>query len=342
MRRVFVALALVGLLLMLITTPSFGAPQDAKPQTVISFTFDGGFKSQMDAARILERHNLVGTFYVNTGYIGYPAYLTLDQLRELARGRHEIGSGSVHNLDLAKIETPQATTEICNDRATLDRLGFQVTSFAYPYGDETRRIRELVQKCGFNSARDVSGLNVSQTECQECPLAEDIPPADDWHIRTDTTSVNMTWLTDKIMRIEDGGGGWLPLVFSDICTCPSKGSQAITPEDFAALVDWVIKRPTTTRVMTVDQVVRGDYRKVIGTPIERLVPKEDNADPKGAGDVALSQVPAVTVGGIAIGQAQVLATVSLVALAGILGYRLGGRKNRYVDTHETEHEYVDV
>ena len=57
-------------------------------ETVVSFTFDGTFKGQEDAAVILSENGLAGTFYVNSGYLDFPAYLSVDQLRSIARNRN--------------------------------------------------------------------------------------------------------------------------------------------------------------------------------------------------------------------------------------------------------------
>ncbi|MDR0345974.1 MAG: polysaccharide deacetylase family protein, partial [Nocardiopsaceae bacterium] len=67
-------------------------------RTVVSLTFDDGDADQLTAARILHAHGMAGTFYIITGAVGTPGYLTVAQLRELARAGNEIGGHTVSHL----------------------------------------------------------------------------------------------------------------------------------------------------------------------------------------------------------------------------------------------------
>ena len=67
----------------------------------------------------------------------------------------------------------------------------------------------------------------------------------------------------------------------------------------------------------------------VGTPLERLVPTRPQ--PIGTA-LAAVQVPAWTVFGVGIGQAQILLIGCPVAVAVIVTYRLVDRGNRYVRT----------
>src|SRR5690242_18875901 len=48
-----------------------------------AFTFDDGGVSAMEAADLLERHGLVGHFFITTNYIGAHTFLSAQQIREL-------------------------------------------------------------------------------------------------------------------------------------------------------------------------------------------------------------------------------------------------------------------
>jgi hypothetical protein len=129
-----------------------------------------------------------------------------------------------------------------------------------------------------------------------------------------------------VLRAERSGGGWVPLVFTNICVCPELGSDAISPDDFTALVRWINGRPASTTVKTVDQVMAGPLEPVIGTALPRLVP-----DPSAAIGTpgALSKLPAWTLFGVGIGQAQILFLGISLAIAVVLTYRVATRGNRY-------------
>lgn len=294
-------------------------------ETVVSLTFDGTYKGQAVAAKILAEHDMAGTFYVNSGYVGFPAYLSLEQLREIARNRSEIGGASLYGNDLTQLSRSRAKQEVCDDRTTLAQLGFTVTSFAYPHAASPAQAKSVVQECGYNNGRELAGLYESPTTCSSCPAGETVPPRDDFRIRTPGPGTAMTDLKRHVQQAEGAGGGWVPLVFTNVCVCPDKGEDAISPADFEAFVNWLADRPAT-RVKTVDQVMGGELKPVVGTPIERLVP-----DPSSAIGTSrpLSQVPAWTLLGVGIGQSQILFIGVLLTAAIIVTYRVATRSNRY-------------
>lgn len=330
MRRLAI-LAWTLALLFLASAPALAASPTAPQvdvqgpgETVVSFTFDGSFKGQDVAAQILADNDMAGTFYINSGYIGYPAYLSLDRLRNMSRNHSEIGGASLYGNDLAPKSRRQARKEVCDDRATLTKLGFQVTSFAYPYGTSTPMVKSVVQECGYNSGRDTAGLYQSESSCSSCPVGEPLPPTDLFRIRTNASGVSLPVLKQNVTNAESRGGGWVPLVFTHICVCPEEAGQAISPDDFEEFVQWMADRPSTTRVATVDQVMGGEVKPAVGTPLSRLVP-----DPGAPGAEPLSKVPAWEIAGIGIGQSQILFIGLVVTSAVVVTYRLASRKSRY-------------
>jgi hypothetical protein len=321
-KTVLLALLAAPLLLML------GSPAEAAPKsevTVVSFTFDGTFKSQDMFAKVLASHEMAGTFYVNSGYLDYPAYLSVDQLRSIARNRSEIGGASLYGNDLVERSESQAGREICDDRATLAQLGFQVTTFAYPHGHASATVKAAAQRCGYNSARRYTGLFESASQCSSCPAAETLPPSDDFRIRTAAQSTELADLKERVTRAERAGGGWVPLVFTKVCVCPTD-STAISPDDFEAFVEWLQHRPATTVVRTIDQVMGGTLKPVQGEALRRLVP-----DPSAAiGEKEpLSKAAAWSVFGLGIGQAQIIFTGVLVSIAVVVTYRIATKGNRH-------------
>jgi peptidoglycan/xylan/chitin deacetylase (PgdA/CDA1 family) len=317
-----------AVVLFLLVPPAQGS-QGARPQmaeTVVTFTFDGTYKGQEAAAQILSDNQMAGTFYINSGYLGYPAYLSVEDLRSMVRGRNELGGASLFGNDLSRLPVARARTEICDDRMTLAQLGFQTTSFAYPYGASTPQVKSLAQSCGYNSGREVAGLYQSESDCSSCPKGETLPPTDDFRIRTAEAGLSLADLKAQVRRAELFGGGWVPLVFAKVGVDPNHPQQTISPEDFAALVHWVAHRPTSTRVETVDQVMGGPLKAVTGTPLRRLVPDPSTAI---GTPTALSHVPAWTILGFGVGQAQILMLGCAMAVAAVLSFRLVTRGDRY-------------
>lgn len=299
-------------------------------ETVVSFTFDGGYKDQNLAAEILAKHGLAGTFYINSGYIGYPAYLTTDDLRDIARNRSEIGGGSLFNDDLEKLDASRAHQEVCDDRATLSQLGFQVTSFSYPYGNDSPSAKAAVEGCGYNNARSVAGLYAAPEECASCPNAETLPATDDFRIRTLGESRNLAYIENHVRLAEEAGGGWMPLIFTHVCVCTKLGDAGISPEQFEALVKWVTTQPKV-RVLTVDQVMGGDLKPIVGQPQSRIMPQGLTLPPKDTPPP--SGRSAATLWGFHINQGTLVGLGLAVGLTVVITYRVATRGNRYDRVH---------
>ena len=233
-------------------------------RTVVSFTFDDGDADQATGARILHRYHLAGTFYIITGAVGTPGYLTVGQLHWLAGQGDEIGAHTVSHLELTGITPAEARRQACLSRAILTGWGFRVTSFAYPGGAAGRQAEAVVAGCGFDSARLTTGLR--NGGCPDCTIAESIPPAAPMGIRT-PGEVDGSWtlrdLEGLVTRAERAGGGWLPLIFHHICAAHQCGPLSTRASILNAFAHWLAGRGARgTVVRTVSQVTGGPDRAV--------------------------------------------------------------------------------
>ena len=102
------------------------------PPTVVSLTFDDGDADQMAAARVLHRYGLAATFYIITGAVGAPGYVTRSGLRQLAADGDEIGGHTVSHLRLTALSTAEARRQVCESRSILARWGIQVDLLRLP------------------------------------------------------------------------------------------------------------------------------------------------------------------------------------------------------------------
>ena len=66
---------------------------------MVSITFDDGRASNAIAANMMTAHGLSGTFFVNSGNIGKPGYLSLPDVDAIAFSGHEIGGHTVTHPD---------------------------------------------------------------------------------------------------------------------------------------------------------------------------------------------------------------------------------------------------
>ena len=82
-------------------------------------------------------------------------------------------------MRLGVLESGEMVRQVCDDRAMLMGLGFDVQNFAYPFGVPNQETEDVVASCGYNSARAV-GINPAPRNY----LVEAVPPATPYHIRT--------------------------------------------------------------------------------------------------------------------------------------------------------------
>nr|WP_157681357.1 polysaccharide deacetylase family protein [Mycobacterium sp. JS623] len=238
--------------------------------TVVSLTFDDAFVSQMNAKELLARHSMHGTFFIPSGFIGSEGRLTLDQIKAIQDAGHEIGGHTVNHLHLPVLDPAEQARQICDDRVALNSEGLNVRSFAYPYAVSDLRTEQIVKDCGYNSARSESGL-FRGGACDTCDFAETVPPANPYSIRTSTPVINTTKLASierEIIDARNHGGGWLPVVFHDVCDGCS--SMAISTSDFDALLEWLESQAANgITVATIDQVIGGPAKGVVAGPVDQ-------------------------------------------------------------------------
>jgi hypothetical protein len=248
------------------------AAQAAPATTTVVLSFDEGWASQSVVPAMLDAHGMKGTFYVNSGVIGTPDYLTWPQLDQFKADGQEIGGGSLNYEDLTALPAGAAQTSICEDRGRLINHGFDVTSFAYPGGNGwgTPAVRDAVQTCGYNSARSQWGLwdqgCVPGSSCG--PDAESIPPADALQVQTPTQPTNTTPATTleaSVTNAAANGGGLVPFVFHQICdvACDTVSTPQATLQTF---LDWLQNSaPAGTVVKTMGEVIGGAPQASPGT-----------------------------------------------------------------------------
>jgi hypothetical protein len=260
-----VNLALLGLL----STVAWTQPAQAvtpPPATLVSLTFDDGL-TQSAARAILAKHGMKGTFYINSNMIGSGGtYLTKAELDAIYADGNEIGGHTLNHVDLATQSDADQKTAICSDMQNLVNWGYQVHSFAYPYGSTGLNTQAIVKAgCGagvgtYESARTVGNL-VTGTTCNGCSFAETIQPVNSYYISTNESVIATTPLAEiqgYVTQAENHGGGWVPLVFHRVCD-NACDTYSVSPATLDAFLTWLEARQAqNTLVRTVHQVMSGD------------------------------------------------------------------------------------
>ena len=237
----------------------FAAPALARaaPLTVVTIQFDDG---NADAYQwnSLDNHGFPATYYVNSGSIDTAGHLTWDQLATLSAAGDEITSHTVDHVNIKKLKLADARFQVCQDRVNLAAHGFQPESFAYPFGSYNATVQtQVVQYCGDNSARTVSGVNDRKV------FGETIPPLNPFATRTPPDpkqGTTVATIEGYVTSAEQNGGGWVQLTFHHMCD--GCDAYSISPANMQALADWLSTQVTSgaVAVETTRQVIGGTYK----------------------------------------------------------------------------------
>jgi len=193
--------------------------------------------------------------------------MTWQQLQGLAADGNEVGGHTAYHADLPQIDPTEAQRQICDDRVNLLNHGYQPTDFAYPYGDYSVAVESMVQNCGYNSARSTDSLGSA--------VAESIPPQNVYAVRAISGSNSLATMENAVSNAEQNGGGWLPVVFHDICSGCS--SVSTTQADFTAFLTWLQQQSANgVTVQTVLQVIAGAVQPAVQGPAFPTAPSGSN------------------------------------------------------------------
>ena len=140
----------------------------------LAVTFDDGFRSVSELALpILERHNMIGTAFIPTRYIGrdgvaqWPgidrwiggvhepelAPMSWADVGRLQQAGWEIGSHTVSHPSLTGLADRALHEELAESRRECgERLGTRCAAVAYPYGDVDRRVMDAARAYGYVAA----------------------------------------------------------------------------------------------------------------------------------------------------------------------------------------------
>lgn len=127
------------------------------PQKPIALTFDDGYADALsEALPLLQKYGFVATFYIVSGFVGEPGYLTADEVRTIRAAGMEIGAHTINHRDLSKVDEATARAEVIESKAQVEAIsGGPVHSFCYPSGKYTDATLALVREAGYDNATTV-------------------------------------------------------------------------------------------------------------------------------------------------------------------------------------------
>lgn len=154
------------------------------PRRPIILTFDDGYlDNYTNLLPLMQRYGyrgvlyLLGDFEVRHNQWDLAAdptepradLMSETQKRAFVAAGWEIGAHTMSHPRLAALPPAAAATEIAQSKAALEtRLGLEILSFAYPYGDLSAETKALVQQAGFTYAvaTDSGGLHLEDDRMQ--------------------------------------------------------------------------------------------------------------------------------------------------------------------------------
>jgi peptidoglycan/xylan/chitin deacetylase (PgdA/CDA1 family) len=245
-----VAMAMAGVL-------TAAAPVAAHQRTIVSLEFDHAFSNALPAVQIANQHGMKVTLFAMSGRVGHDGYMTAQQLLALQAQGNEIGGHTIDHPDLSRLDPAAQRHEICDDRTALQAAGLRVTDFSYPYGYLGPATPSIVRSCGYQSARLAGGLGRGSDCGGPCPWVEKIPPPRPFRTRAESSvqqGTTLKTLERYVVRAEQAGGGWVQIVFHQVCDGCDRYS--ISESRFGRFVAWLARRRSNgTTARTVRRVI---------------------------------------------------------------------------------------
>jgi peptidoglycan/xylan/chitin deacetylase (PgdA/CDA1 family) len=124
------------------------------PPHPVIISLDDGWENQFEYGfPILQKYHDTATFYVVTNYLDQGNFMTTEQLKTLVAAGMTIGCHTRSHPNLTSLGRERAGDEIAEAKAILEADGFEIDTFAYPYGAYNKRVVDMVENAGFRSAR---------------------------------------------------------------------------------------------------------------------------------------------------------------------------------------------
>jgi peptidoglycan/xylan/chitin deacetylase (PgdA/CDA1 family) len=120
----------------------------------VCFTFDDGTADHRCAADVLSSHGLKGTFFLITGRLGTPGYLSEADVRSMAAQGHRLASHSVTHRHLTSLSAAELADELESSLNHLEALAERTVDwFAPPGGVYTEAVIDAAQQVGYKVVR---------------------------------------------------------------------------------------------------------------------------------------------------------------------------------------------
>jgi peptidoglycan/xylan/chitin deacetylase (PgdA/CDA1 family) len=163
-------------------------------QTQVQLTFDDGNASDADIVLpALLRRGLQATFFICSGRLDQPSFLSQAQVRELLAHGMGVGSHGVAHVSWRHLPAARLGEELEGSRRFLETVcGCPVDTAACPFGDYDRAVLGALRRAGYRAVYTSDG-GVS---------------AENYWLRPRTTVTRSMTLSDIRRLVQHGPGAW--------------------------------------------------------------------------------------------------------------------------------------
>ena len=197
-----------------------------RPMLTVSFD-DAPTSAASFGAKVLEKHNARGTWFIAAGLMGQAchlgAYTRVDEVKALAAAGHEIACHTYSHIDCGKASAGKIARELDRNQQSMKLMGIAPSqTFAYPYGDVSPQAKAVLNHRYLASRALHHGLIETGTDLNQAPAVG---------IEGENgEQTAMTWL-----RKAAAAPAWLVLYTHDVRDNPSQ--WGCTPDAFARVID---------------------------------------------------------------------------------------------------------
>lgn len=175
----------------------------ALPDRTIGITIDDAYRSvYTEAFPRLKAAGLPFTLFVSTDAVdkGLPDFATWDQIREMRDAGNGVGAHSASHLHMTEADTPTIRADMKRSlRRLTDELGAPPTLFAWPYGEASIAVWNIIEEFGFTTAFGQHSGVLNKTSrpfyLPRFALNETYSDAKDFTLRINTMALPVTDMT---------------------------------------------------------------------------------------------------------------------------------------------------
>ncbi len=119
----------------------------------LALSFDDGHLSDFEIVfPLLMEFDVFATFFIVPEFVGQKGYMTWSQIKEMSDSGMEIGSHSRSHLYLTTLPENELFEELKKSKTIIEEnIGKEVRSFAYPYGDCSKKTYNFAIGVGYKN-----------------------------------------------------------------------------------------------------------------------------------------------------------------------------------------------